>query len=367
MAFNLSNINRKLYFSGNTAANVSFFAILVLPSFLLCILCLLALFVATKINGKIRLLLINIFTANLLRWFAYFFFYLGWPARFILGDHTSCKIYLSLYIMTSSLNFSSRSIFAVNVYLFIKYGEKKLKWYVILPFIITTWIIGTILGVPPYFSEIITLNGFCASAKALSAVYIGTLVFFIIGTLFFLSIEIICFILTVIYMKRNVLEGSTSVKKAFAKLIGYMAVASVLSFINSFLPSLIPLAVGYLTKQQSNLMTFLAIKYTTRVLPNITASATPFAAIILLKPVRDAIKTMGMKVCPCWPKNQKINVTTEEQHPVTRITEGVPLATTNQNPQATTGIQLASIQPAITDKNPTIPGRDEASTEETTL
>ena len=269
--------------------------------------------------------------------------------------------------MTSSLNFSSKSIFAVNVYLFIKYGEKKLKWNVILPFIITTWIIATTLGVPPYFSEIITLNGFCTSAEALSAVYIGTLVFFIIGALFFLSIEIICFILTVIYMKRNVLEGNTSVKKAFTKLIGYMAVASVLSFINSFLPSLIPLAVGYLTKQQSNLMTFLAIKYTTRVLPNITASATPFAAIILLKPVCDAIKTMGMKVCPCWPKNQKINVTTEEQHPVTRIIEGVPLATTNQNPQATTGIQLASIQPAITDKNPTIPGRDEASTEETTL
>ena len=269
--------------------------------------------------------------------------------------------------MTSSLNFSSRSIFAVNVYLFIKSGEKKLKWYVILPYIITTWIIGTTLGVPPYFSKTITLNGFCASAKALSAVYIGTFVFFTIGTLFFMSIEIICFILTVIYVKRNVLEGSTSVKNAFTKLLGYMAVASVLSFINSFLPSLIPFAVEYLNKQQSNLVTFLAIYYTTRVLPIINASATPIVAIILLKPVRDAIKTMGMKVCPCWPKNQEANVTTEG-HPATCSTGGAPLAKTtiNQN-SATTRIQLASIQPTITDQNPTIPGRDEASTEETTL
>ena len=150
MTFNVSVVDRKLYFSGNTAVNVSFFAILVLPSFLLCILCLLALFIATKINRKIRLLFIIIFTANLLRWFAYFILYLGWPVRFILDDRTSCKIYISTYLVTSLLNFSSGSIFAVNVYLFIKYGEKKLKWYVILPYIITTWIIATLLGVPSY-------------------------------------------------------------------------------------------------------------------------------------------------------------------------------------------------------------------------
>ena len=37
-------------------------------------------------------------------------------------------------------------------------------------------------------------------------------------------------------MKQNVLEGNTSVKKAVAKILGYMAAVSVLSFINGIPP-----------------------------------------------------------------------------------------------------------------------------------
>ena len=54
-----------------------------------------------------------------------------------------------------------------------------------------------------------------------------------VGALFFLSTELIYCILTVIYMKPNVPEGNTSLKKAVAKVLGYMAIVSVLSFINS--------------------------------------------------------------------------------------------------------------------------------------
>ena len=79
--------------------------------------------------------------------------------------------------------------------------------------------------------------------------------------------------------------------------------------------------------------------------PNLTAFGTPIVTIILLKPVRDAIKTMSKKVCPCWPNNQVHPATTEEQHATG--TTGVPQATT-------------------TDKRPALSGA-KATTKETTL
>ena len=113
---------------------------------------------------------------------------------------------------------------------FIKHGDKKLKWYVIIPYIAVTWTVVTLtLSVPPYLEEFgsQTVKGFC-TAKRFSGPYIGMVVLLAVGAVFFLSIELISCILTFIYMKRNALKGDTSVKKAIAKVLGYMAVVSVL-------------------------------------------------------------------------------------------------------------------------------------------
>ena len=49
-------------------------------------------------NLKIRLLLINIFTAEVLNWLSFIPMYLGWPARFINGGVISCKLFVSLIV-----------------------------------------------------------------------------------------------------------------------------------------------------------------------------------------------------------------------------------------------------------------------------
>ena len=360
MAFNLSDTELKLYFVANTAATASLSTFMVLPPFLLCILCELALIFAKNINAKIHLLLINIFAAEILDWFDYFIFYLGWPARFIYDEDITCKLYVSLFLTTTLLNFASTSQYSVSIYMFVKYGDKKLKWYVIIPCIVITWTVGTILvGTSPYLKEygISNFNGFC-TADALSAAYIVNITILVVCSLFFLSIELICCILSLVHIKRATLEGNTSVKKAVAKVVGYFAVISVLSFINSVLPVFSPI-IFRLTIPKSNLATFLTVNYAVRVLPNITAFPTPIVTIILLKPVRDAIKTMSKKVFPCWPKNQVHPATTEEQC-TTGITE-VSLATNTQN-SATLGTQMGT-----TDKSPTTTGLHEATIEESTL
>ena len=217
---NFSGVDLKLYFDANTAANISIFTFLVLPPFLLSLLCVLALVLAKDINAKIRLLLINIFTAETLGGFTFFFMYLGWPARFINEEGITCKMLLSLANLAGLLKFSGTSLYAVSVYVFIKHGDKKLKWYVIIPYIAVAWtvhVVTTTMGMPAYLEEYGAQNigGFC-TANLLSAPYIGMAVSLTVGAMLFLSIELICCILTVAYMKRNVLEGDTSVKKAVA-------------------------------------------------------------------------------------------------------------------------------------------------------
>ena len=262
--------------------------------------------------------------------------YLGWPARFIDGGVISCKLFVSLSVITALLKFASTTIFAVGVYVFINHENKKLKWYVIIPYIVVTWTVATLtVSVPLYLEDYGAQNirGFCA-ANLFSGPYIGISVSLTVGALLFLSIELISCILTVIYMKRNVLEGNASVKKAIAKVLGYMAAVSVPSFINSVLPYFIPM-IFETTSPDGNLTTFLAGIYVTRVCANITAFPTPIiVTIILLKPVRDAIKTMSKKVCPCCHKNQEA---TTEKH----FSTGVFLFSTNEGSK-TIGDHMAS-------------------------
>ena len=192
----------------------------------------------------------------------------------------------------------------------------------------------------------------------------------IVGATIFLSIELTFCILTVLYMKRNVLEGDTSVKKAVAKVLGYMAVVSLLSFINSVLPHSIAITFRSATTG-TNLTHYITMNYVIGLFTNITAFPTPIVTIILLKPVRDAIKTMSKKVstCICCHKNRECSATTEEhhtnttstttteEHPATGITE-VSLPTTKQGlniHMPTTGSS------STTDQNMAITGQSLAS------
>ena len=110
----------------------------------------------------------------------------------------------------------------------------------------------------------------------------------------FLVFQLVCSILTIVYIKRNVLEGNTAVKKAVTKVLVYLAVASILSIIYSVSTVIISFISG----------NRVIVSYIFRRLVfNIPAIATPIVAIILLKPIRVAMKAMGKKVS-CCPNNQ---------------------------------------------------------------
>ena len=124
MAFNLSTTDLKVYFDANVAVNICLFMFLVLPPFLLCLVCVVALVFATEINVKIRLLLINIYAAEISEWLAYAVVYLGWPARQLYDEVGTCHFFISSFAFLGVQKFTAGAIYAIKVFIFIKYGEK---------------------------------------------------------------------------------------------------------------------------------------------------------------------------------------------------------------------------------------------------
>ena len=49
-------------------------------------------------------------------------------------------------------NFSI-ALYAVMVYVFVKYSRNKLKWYVLIPFITISWTITILLGSIPFIQD----------------------------------------------------------------------------------------------------------------------------------------------------------------------------------------------------------------------
>lgn len=303
MAFNLTGVDVKLYYDANVTVNMTLFTFLVLPPLVLCLLCVLALVFATEINVKIRILLINIFAAEICNWLSYAVSYLGWPIRLLSAENTLCKIFYNIYTINIIQSCTSGAIYAIHIYRFIKHGEKKLKWSVLLTSITISWITATALGLTTYFDNLgaVNINGFCTLDPD-SALFKGLLVFIVCLAVSFLIIQIVFSILTVVYVTRNTLEGSTEMKKAVTRVLAYLAVASFLSFINNIMPAANPVIRRILPKD--DIVSVIAVYYLLRLVFNVPAIATPVVTIALFKAVRLAIKNMSKKVCVCRPSNR---------------------------------------------------------------
>ena len=188
------------------------------------------------------------------------------------------------------------AFYAIHVYIFIKYGEKKLKWTVVIPLLIVSWSVHIAAAIVPTFDEFGSMNnnGFCTSNPD-SILYKGFISAIAGLELLFLSIQLICSILTIVYIRRNTLEGNTNVKKAVAKVLAYFAIASILSFINNILPAINPLVYNAIA--DDDIATIVAVYYLLRLVFNIPSIATPIVTIVMLKSVRNALKTMIKKIC----------------------------------------------------------------------
>ena len=294
MVLNITGVDNQLYYDVNVALNVCFFIFLSLLPFLLCVLVILALVLAKTINIKIRVLLVNVFAVEILNWICYAIFYLGWIVRLNYIETTSCKIFYTTYFMVSLLKWTSGTLYTIYIFLFIKYGENRLKWCAIIPCIAISWLVILIMsglmgqfGTPGLTRNV---NGICSVIIFSSPLYMISTVMFSMLSLVFLILQIVMAIITFVYIKKHTLEGNVQIKKAVAKVVAYFVIESIITFISSIVP-----AVSFITRliiPGSTIALTTARIYFTRLIFSVPGIATPLVAIALLKPVRTAIKTM---------------------------------------------------------------------------
>ncbi len=276
--------------------------ILLVPAAILYGICIVALLFAKGINYQMRVLLINIFIVR----FSCILFpqtieHIGFAADII--DVIVCKIYFCLIFIGYLASLTSITLFSVMVYLFIKYDNKKLKWYIIIPSITVSWMASVLFGVVMFTdSTFIDLReGFCIILRE-SMLFIPYIIFAWVTEAVLLTVILVFSVLTICFVRRRTFrdtaendtsENDTSqsnprIKIAITKVLVYLLVASFMDFIGNLLPSL----TSVVTPGISTLLrTFKEIFI---VIPPVL---TPIVMVTMLKPVLDALNQAKVYLC----------------------------------------------------------------------
>ena len=106
MSFNLTGVDLDLYNSIHSGIQFGIFFLIVLPALILILLCMVALLFAKSINWPIRIVLINIYAAEICFWLGVTVLLLGFPvrARLNVEEKFSCSVGFALFITSSPLN-----------------------------------------------------------------------------------------------------------------------------------------------------------------------------------------------------------------------------------------------------------------------
>ena len=204
-------------------------------------------------------------------------------------------------IVSGLQKFVVTALYAIMVCIFIKSGEKKLKWAVIIPSIVVPWLVViSTFGILPYFDlyGLSISTGFCRNDSS-SILFRVIIPISVILSATCLGIVLICSVFTFVYVKRNTLEDNT-VKRAVTKVLIYFAIASIFGFVGGLLPAALPAirdAVG------TTAFKLVAINYVSRVVFGLPSVAIPVITIIILKPIRTAFWNFGRKMCPTCCKH----------------------------------------------------------------
>ena len=129
-------------------------------------------------------------------------------------------------------------------------------------------------------------NGFC-DIDSTSFIFYIHVALLVILMLICLCVIIIFCILTYCHMKKNILEDNIDMKRAVARNLVYLLIASILYFIYNIIPSMFTVIRAALADKPVH----------SRISLNLGSIATP---IVTLKPLRTAIKAISSKCVCCF-------------------------------------------------------------------
>ena len=290
---------------------------LVAPALVLSVLTTLALLLAGDMNKKIRALLINIFIAEIVLCLRLSVTFLAYPIRqmFEIGDTALdglCRLQICIGIIAVLSKVGTITLYAVMVYIFIKYNIKKVKWYILAIPMTVIWVISVGFCVPvaikPRAStkNIVIFDGFCQenfeSEEDFAARRLQFSIQLTIGWILEVAIcggITVTFSSLIIYImkKTSLAEGP---KRAIAKNLLFLTVDAFLSICTGVvLPTIILLAAPDPsdTNVQRGFIQAAATDNIVVIILSLVSLYTPLVTIVLLKPVREAMKTLVVKCC----------------------------------------------------------------------
>ena len=299
-------VDLDLIYTYSSVLEIAHFFAIFLPAFILCVLCVVALVLARSMNLWIRVSLINVFAAQMCFWLGMSSFYIGYPIR-AYGDedidNVSCLLAYSLNRVANTMVSAATLLYAVLVYCIIKYGKKKIKWYAVVIFIAISWAYAALLGILPYFAgidddDLMNLLGFCRGTYE-SPLFLATAVLQLVSYAIFLCVIITFCVLIFRYAKKNTLGDNAKVKQAVIKNLVYLMFSNVMLFFANGVALVTVAAPPIFTAVDFDKI--LVSNFLFPLLTILPSLAIPIATIIILKPVRLALRLV-FKTCCCKKK-----------------------------------------------------------------
>ena len=249
MSVNFTGLDDHVTFVINPAIHVSLFVV-DLPVFVLITLTVIAVLLTKDLNINLRIIFLNVFAADISTLIGAGIVSLSNPFRV----HNESEVDYTCALASSAIfaaKLFSTSLYAVVVFIFIKYGAKKLKCSIIVLSIVFTWALCILASTALYTSLYAPENnyGLCflniQSALFLTLSAISLLLLFMVG----LGITILFGIFTFCYVKKNTLEESTDTHEAVVKILVYVIVGTVISLINTLVPTVLSASVKILNQR----------------------------------------------------------------------------------------------------------------------
>ena len=313
---NITILNGDLY----PGSQILLFLGFVVPAVILCSLTIVAIFRAKKINPTVKLVLINIFAAEIYISLSLAITLLGYhvpiPVQHINIINALCNINNFAMIASGFVQLLLTTLYAIMVLVFVKYNIKKLKWQYMMAPVLLIWAISVPVNIPFLTYRIRIPNvffyrGFCLSdvdddfeANSTEGLF-RVLMFHWVNAVICGGVILVFVLLTLFHVKKNVSssEGNADVKRAVAKNMVFLALGALASiFISVGVPSIFLFtfagdegvaANGVEATRRRLLLT----DHFTSILRGLSSIYTPVITIVLLKPAKDALRQC---LLPCW-------------------------------------------------------------------
>jgi hypothetical protein len=285
--------SEQFYFNINTAINVCLFFLIILPSLILCLVCVLGLIFASDIHLKIRVPLINLIISVAGGWLSLVVLFLGYPFQ---EASEICGVYGAMYFGKEIYLFSALTLHAATVYLFVKYGLQKLKWHYIVLYLILSWIATFVFFLVPLFHSLrfSDINGFCYLREQESLV-VGYLTILVITIVSLWLVFSMFSFLSYLHTKKNVLHEDVEIKRASLTYLFYLSISAFLFLVGSILPSSF-MSIRAAFQGEELLLAQTLIKCS-RMLFQLPTLIILIAAVIIFKPVHSTLKHGCVQGC----------------------------------------------------------------------